>query len=330
MHKPIIFNDIGDKTILITGATGSLGTACIEYLLKFEAHIRKIIIYSRDEHKQFNLGKKLRGCNKIRYFIGNIRDKSRLYKALKGVDYVIHAAALKHVHVCEYNPFEAVKTNITGTQNLIDTSIERNVREVVFVSTDKAVNPINLYGGTKFVAEKLFQAACHYSDRTDFKLVRLGNIAGSRGSIIPIFRKHTGTQFPIRNYKMSRFWITKKEAVEMVLRGFELSSGEILIPKMPSFKITDLATAINSEKILHETGIQKGEKIHEEIILPEEAPNTYDIKNYYVITSADPEIIRHREIDGRKVKDGFSYRSDKNTQWLTTKQLKQKLTRIQT
>lgn len=311
---------LNGSTILITGATGSFGTACIDYLLK-NYSIKKIIIYSRDEHKQYELGKKFPFDN-IRYFIGNVRDYKRLYKAFKNVDYVIHAAALKHVHVCEYNPFEAVKTNIYGSQNVIDAAIERNVKKVVSLSTDKAANPISLYGGTKFVSDRLFQSAENYSNTTQFSVVRSGNIAGSRGSVIPFF-KELKNEFPINDFEMTRFWIDPQQIVKFVIRALQQSmGGEIFIPKIPSFKVIDLAKAFNKNAILKQVGIKKGEKIHEDLIVQAEAHITYKFDDYYMIKSGIESNF------GNTVKKNFSYTSKNNKKWLSVEDLRKKLRQL--
>ena len=257
------------KTILITGGTGSFGKCFTKYVLK-NSNPKKIIIYSRDEYKQFIMQNEFKEYSDVlRFFIGDVRDKDRLYRAFKGVDYVIHAAALKQVPACEYNPNEAIKTNIHGAMNIIDAALDCGVKKVVALSTDKAVNPVNLYGGTKLVSDKLFIAANAYSGMNDinFSIVRYGNVAGSRGSIIPFFHKliqDGKKELPITDYRMTRFWISLEEGVKLVLKALEdAKGGETFISKIPSFKITDLAKAMLPDCKMPEVGIRPGEKLHE-------------------------------------------------------------------
>ena len=260
------------KTILVTGGTGSFGNQFVKYVLE-NYNPKKIIIYSRDEYKQFIMRNKFKKYDeKLRYFIGDVRDRNRLYRAFEGVDYVVHAAALKQVPSCEYNPMEAVKTNIDGAMNIIDAALDCGVKKVVALSTDKAVNPINLYGGTKLVSDKLFIGANAYAGTKDisFSIVRYGNVAGSRGSVIPFFRNivaNGGTELPITDYAMTRFWISLDEGVQLVIKALsEAKGGETFISKIPSFKITDLAQAILPGCKMPEVGIREGEKLQKRIL----------------------------------------------------------------
>ena len=262
--------NLGDSSILITGGTGSLGTALIRELLE-NTEVRRIAIYSRDELKQQTSRNIFNDDKRLRWFIGDIRDKSRLIQALHGVDYVIHAAALKQVDTGEYNPMEFIKTNVLGSQNVIDASIEAGVKKVVALSTDKASSPINLYGATKLTADKLFVAANNYSFSfgTTFSVVRYGNVMGSRGSVIPFFRQlaEAGKPIPITDLRMTRFWISLEEAVTFVLESLDLmSGGELYVPRIPSMRIIDLAHAISPNAIIEEIGLRPGEKLHEEMI----------------------------------------------------------------
>ena len=268
---------LNNKTILITGGTGSFGNAFTNYILE-HYNPKKIIIYSRDEYKQFVMANKFKKYkDTLRFFIGDVRDKDRLYRAFDGVDYVIHAAALKQVPACEYNPIEAIKTNINGAMNIIDAALDCGVKKVVALSTDKAVNPINLYGGTKLVSDKLFVSANAYAGKNDisFSVVRYGNVAGSRGSVIPFFRnivKNGGTELPITDYRMTRFWISLEQGVQLVIKALEeAKGGETFISKIPSFKITDLAQAILPGCAMPEVGIREGEKLHEVMVTREDS-----------------------------------------------------------
>jgi UDP-N-acetylglucosamine 4,6-dehydratase len=263
---------LNNKTILITGGTGSFGHHFVDYILK-HYQPKKVIIYSRDEYKQFIMDNEYRQCrDTLRFFIGDVRDENRLKMAMNGVDYVIHAAALKQVPACEYNPNEAIKTNVNGAMNVINASLEAKVKKVVALSTDKAVNPINLYGGTKLVSDKLFCAANSYGGEggTRFAVVRYGNVAGSRGSVIPFFRNiinNGGRELPITDYRMTRFWISLEQGVELVIKALEEArGGETFISKIPSFRITDLAEAMLPGCVKPEVGIRVGAKLHEIMI----------------------------------------------------------------
>lgn len=324
------------KTILITGGTGSFGNRFVDYVL---AHYRpkKLIIYSRDEFKQFQMRNRLMEHDDVmRYFIGDVRDEARLRRALYGVDYVVHAAALKQVPACEYNPNEAIKTNIHGAMNVIEAALDTNVKRVVALSTDKAVNPVNLYGGTKLVSDKLFIAANAYSGSLDtrFAIVRYGNVAGSRGSVIPFFRqlvKKGKTELPITDFEMTRFWISLEQGVQLVIKALaESRGGETFIAKIPSFKITDLARAVLPTCTMKEVGIREGEKLHEIMITKEDAPYTYEYDRHFVIYPHMSWWNRGKEIPGGKpVPKGFEYSSGANSQWLSVEDLQMLLAKIE-
>jgi FlaA1/EpsC-like NDP-sugar epimerase len=279
---------ISSKNILITGGTGSLGNALTKKYLKDES-IKRIVIYSRCEFKQFVMQQEIEDKeDKIRYFIGDVRDQSRLKMAMKNVDIVIHTAALKQVPAIEYNPFEAIKTNVLGTMNIIESAIHNNVQKVLFISTDKAVNPINLYGASKMCAEKLILDANNYTGWKDtlFSCVRYGNVTGSRGSILPKFKSITNGVYPITDLEMTRFWMTLADACKVVDDALRLmKGGEIFIPEMKSYKITDMVNAINPEGIFDVVGIRKGEKLHEEMLNEDEKRNVAMIENYFVVDS---------------------------------------------
>ena len=329
---------LNDKTILITGGTGSFGKCFTKYVLS-HYRPRKIIIYSRDEFKQFLMQNEFKDYNKenrLRFFIGDVRDRARLQRAMEGVDYVIHAAALKQVPACEFNPDEAIKTNIHGAQNVIDAALDAgSVKRVVALSTDKAVNPINLYGGTKLVSDKLFIAANAYAGSKDinFSIVRYGNVAGSRGSIIPLFHniiKNGGRELPITDYRMTRFWISLTQGVELVIKALEeATGGETFISRIPSFKVTDLAEAMYPGCQKPEIGIRPGEKLHEVMITTEDSDTTYEFDKYFIIY---PQITWNSKqkihVAGQKVKDGFSYNSGNNTEWLSVEQIRERLKEI--
>ncbi len=325
---------LNNKSILVTGGTGSFGKKFTKYVLD-NYDPKKIIIYSRDEFKQFNMQNEFRALypekiNKLRFFIGDVRDKERLVRAMENVDYVVHAAALKQVPACEYNPSEAIKTNINGAQNVIDAALDRGVKKVVALSTDKAVNPVNLYGGTKLVSDKLFIAANAYAGdkETCFSIVRYGNVAGSRGSVIPFFNdrlKAGNNVLPITDYRMTRFWISLEEGVKLVIKALEESKGgETFISKIPSFKITDLAKAMDPNCEMPEVGIREGEKLHEIMVTVEDAPNTYEYDKHFIVYPQMTWSTSHTAIPtGKKVPEGFSYSSGNNTEWLTVEQLRE-------
>lgn len=274
--------------------------------------------------------------SKMRYFIGDVRDKDRLRRAFEGVDYVIHAAALKQVPACEYNPNEAIRTNINGAQNVIDAALDTNVKRVVALSTDKAVNPVNLYGGTKLVSDKLFVAANAYAGSKDinFSIVRYGNVAGSRGSIIPLFHniiKNGGTELPITDFRMTRFWISLTEGVELVIKALaEAKGGETFISRIPSFKVTDLAEAMLPGCKKKEIGIRPGEKLHEIMITPEDSFNTYEYDKHFIVY---PQVVWNDrqvpDLSGTKVTEGFSYSSGNNTEWLTVEDIRELLKNVE-
>lgn len=323
---------LNGKVVLITGGTGSFGNYFTEYILSHYKP-KKIIIYSRDEFKQFNMANKFKDYeNILRFFIGDVRDKDRFRRALNGVDYVVHAAALKQVPACEYNPIEAVKTNVNGAINIVDAVLDTpSVKKVVALSTDKAVNPINLYGGTKLVSDKLFIAANAYVGTRDlnFSVVRYGNVAGSRGSVIPFFKKiieNGGQELPITDYRMTRFWIDLEEGVELVIKALcEAKGGETFISKIPSFKIVDLAEAMLPGCEKPEVGIREGEKLHEIMITKEDSATTYEYEKHYIIY---PHYNWWKEDilpEGKVVEKEFEYNSGNNTKWLGIDELCKKL-----
>lgn len=325
---------LDNKSILITGGTGSFGKKFVEMI--FERYDpRRIVIYSRDEFKQFTMQHEFQEkltkeqMSKLRFFIGDVRDKERLYRAFKGIDFVIHAAAMKQVPACEYNPFEAIKTNIHGAQNIIDAALDCGVKKVVALSTDKAVNPVNLYGGTKLVSDKLFVSANAYSgeEGTVFSVVRYGNVAGSRGSVIPFFKQlidEGKNILPITDYRMTRFWITLEQGVELVFKALKESrGGETYISKIPSFRITDLARAMNPKGTIEEIGIREGEKLHECMITAEDSRTTYEYSKHYVIYPYFNWWSKEKCFTegGKKVDDGFEYNSYTNKEYLSREEL---------
>ncbi|MFB1646641.1 UDP-N-acetylglucosamine 4,6-dehydratase (inverting) [Campylobacter molothri] len=320
------------KNILITGGTGSFGKTYTKILLQ-NYKPNKIIIFSRDELKQFEMAISFNHpC--MRYFIGDVRDKERLNYAMNDVDYVIHAAAMKHVPVAEYNPMECIKTNINGAQNVIDACLENNVEKCIALSTDKACNPVNLYGATKLASDKLFVAANNIAGNknTKFSVARYGNVVGSRGSVVPFFKKlikEGAKELPITDERMTRFWISLEDGVKFVLSNFEIMhGGEVFVPKIPSMKITDLAHTLAPNLKTKIIGIRPGEKLHETMISSDDSHLTYEFNTYYVIS---PSIqftniksdfsINAKGEKGQKVKDGFSYSSDNNQEWVSEKDL---------
>lgn len=330
---------LNNKTILITGGTGSFGKKCLQMIFQ-KYNPKKVIIYSRDEFKQYNM--KIEFTNKVdmsrvRFFIGDVRDKERLMRAFHGVDYVIHAAAMKQVPTCEYNPMEAIKTNIRGAQNVIDAALDSDVKKVVALSTDKAVNPINLYGGTKLVSDKLFTAANAYSGScgTVFSVVRYGNVAGSRGSVIPIFHKiieSGGKELPITDSRMTRFWITLEQGVELVFKALEeAKGGETYISKIPSFHINDLAYAMLPDCQIKEIGIREGEKLHEVMVTKDDCRNTYEYDKHYIIYPNYEWWSKSKFFTpgGKLVEDGFEYSSGNNKEWLSVEEIRAELQRME-
>lgn len=321
--EELVFND---ATLLITGGTGSFGQTFIPMTLE-RFTPKKIIVFSRDEMKQWQMAKRFEGDPRVRFFIGDIRDRDRLYRALDGVDYVVHAAATKIVPTAEYNPFECVKTNIMGAMNLIDACIDKGVKKIVALSTDKASSPVNLYGATKLASDKLFVAGNAYSGEHGslMSVVRYGNVMGSRGSVIPFFMsiKSTG-ELPITDNRMTRFMITLEEGVALVWHAFEdMYGGEIYVKKIPSMKVTDIAKVVAPSAKQRIVGIRPGEKLHEQMVGAEDAHYTYEYDDYYKVL---PQINNwsqssERIKDGRKVPDGFMYSSDRNDRWMTNEQL---------
>jgi len=320
---------LNNKVILVTGGTGSFGKKFTEIVFK-KYKPKKLIVLSRDEFKQYEMAKTFPESKfPIRYFLGDIRDKDRLYRAFEGVDYVIHAAALKQVPALEYNPTEAVKTNVDGADNIVDAAIDAGVKKVIALSTDKAVNPINLYGATKLVAEKIFIAANAYAGgRVKFSVVRYGNVVGSRGSVIPFFlslKKQDIKEFPITDERMTRFWMTLEQSVELVIKALEESvGGEVFVPKIPSMKIVDLAKAISPECKFKVINIRPGEKVNETLISEDEARKAKVFDGIYVIL---PQFFEDEQVHEKYEKypyvaKDFTYRSDNNDTWLGVEELK--------
>ena len=323
-----------EKIILITGGTGSFGKKFIATLLK-EHQPAKVIVYSRDELKQHEMRESGFNSPLLRYFIGDVRDRERLERALKGVDIVVHAAALKQVPACEYNPMEAIKTNINGTSNVIEAAIDTGVKRVLALSTDKAVNPVNLYGATKLAAEKLVVQSNAYAGSTITRLscVRYGNVVGSRGSVVPVFLKQRekGT-ITITDERMTRFWITLDQGVHFVMDCIEqMQGGEVFVPKIPSMKITDLANAVAPDTKVEVIGIRPGEKLHEVLISEDEARNTIELDKMYVVQPAEALWFGHTwKNQGRSLPNGYRYASNNNTEWLSIEHLKKIIDPIET
>lgn len=324
--------DLNGKSILITGGTGSFGKQFTRTVLKKWPNIKRLVIYSRDEQKQYQMAFEFpeNEYPMIRFFIGDVRDYERLKRACSGIDYIIHAAAMKHVHIAEYNPDECVKTNIGGAENVIRASLETAVHKVVALSTDKACAPINLYGATKLTSDKLFIAANNIRGNRDlvFSVVRYGNVMGSNGSVMPFFMKKKNDGFlPITDTNMTRFNISLSEGVEMVLHALETAwGGELFVPKIPSYRITDVAEAIAPECEIKVVGIRPGEKVHEEMITASDSFTTYDLGKYYVIlpqktTWKLEDFITH--FNAKKVKEGFNYNSGENEEWLSVKGIRE-------
>lgn len=322
-------HSLDGKSILVTGGTGSFGQAFIRRVLD-RHRPKRVVIYSRDELKQFEMQQRV-SDPALRYFIGDVRDAERLYRALNGVEIVVHAAALKQVPAAEYNPIECIKTNVIGAENVINACIDQKVRKIVALSTDKAVNPVNLYGASKLCSDKLFVAANHLAGRDGprFSVVRYGNVIGSRGSVVPFFKEKAKTgKLPVTDARMTRFWIKLPDGAAFVERCIRLMrGGEIFIPKIPSMRITDLATAIAPECKQEIIGIRPGEKLHELLITRDDAGHTLEFDGFYVIQPnihmwEQTESKSYDGAEGRSVPDGFEYASDSNPQWLDAAQLK--------
>jgi len=309
------------SSILVTGATGSFGKAFLEHALT-NLDPQRIVVFSRDELKQYEVRQMFGDDKRLRFFLGDIRDRDRLARAMHGVDYVVHAAALKQVDTAEYNPSEFVATNINGSQNVIDACINAGVKKVVALSTDKASSPINLYGATKLVADKLFIAGNHYAAThpTRFAVVRYGNVMGSRGSVVPLFRQLAaeGRSLPITDKRMTRFWITLPQAVNFVVDSFGwMQGGELYVPRIPSMRILDLVEAVAFDAPTHETGIRPGEKLHEEMIAADDSRRTLRLPDRYVVQPVVASWGYETPLEGEPVSDGFNYRSDNNDLWLS-------------
>ena len=316
-----------NSSILVTGGTGSFGKIFIPLTLK-KFNPKKLVIFSRDEMKQWEMSKDYENDERVRFFIGDVRDKERLYRALDGIDFVVHAAATKIVSSAEYNPFECVKTNILGAMNLIDASIDQKVKRVVALSTDKASSPVNIYGASKLASDKLFVSGNSYTGNKDtsFAVVRYGNVMGSRGSVIPLFKSlKEKNKFPITDERMTRFMITLEEGVDLVWKSFdEMIGGEIFVKKIPSMNILDIARAFSDKPEFYDIGIRPGEKLHEQMIGIEDSPYTFEYGDYFKILPSihnwhtDPDRIS----SGEKVNEGFKYISNENTEWMSVETLK--------
>jgi UDP-N-acetylglucosamine 4,6-dehydratase len=315
---------IDGRSVLVTGGTGSFGKRFVRTILD-ETDVRRVVVFSRDELKQYEMQQAFPAEPRLRFFIGDVRDRQRLDRAFHGVDFVIHAAALKQVPAAEYNPFEAVKTNVHGAQNVIDAAIDTGVQRVVALSTDKACSPINLYGATKLVSDKLFINGNAYAGAADtrFAVVRYGNVVGSRGSVVPFFRQLAATGvLPITDERMTRFWITLDQGVRFVLESLErMHGGELFVPKIPSMRVVDLAHAMAPEAETRVVGIRPGEKLHEEMISASDARSTLDLGDRYVI-QPELDFWPKGRIEGQPLPDGFSYASDTNDRWLSVDELR--------
>ncbi|MCA2224392.1 UDP-N-acetylglucosamine 4,6-dehydratase (inverting) [Nonomuraea aurantiaca] len=317
---------LSGSSILITGGTGSFGKAFVRHALD-HLDVRRMVVFSRDELKQYEARHLFDDDQRLRWFIGDVRDRDRLARAMHGIDYVVHAAALKQVDTAEYNPFEYVRTNVSGSQNVVEAAIDCGVRKVVALSTDKASSPINLYGASKLVADKLFVSANHYaaSHVTRFAVVRYGNVVGSRGSVVPFFLRlaQEGGSVPITDKRMTRFWITLDQAVRFVVDSFDLmQGGELYVPRIPSMRLPDLAQALAPRSPVYEIGIRPGEKLHEEMIGPDDGRRTLRLSDRYVV---QPTIASWGYVPpqgGELLPDGFAYRSDTNDRWLSVEDLR--------
>ncbi|MEU7741549.1 UDP-N-acetylglucosamine 4,6-dehydratase (inverting) [Nonomuraea sp. NPDC049158] len=321
---------LSGSSILITGGTGSFGKAFVRHALD-HLDVRRMVVFSRDELKQYEARHLFDDDQRLRWFIGDVRDRDRLARAMHGIDYVVHAAALKQVDTAEYNPFEYVRTNVSGSQNVVEAAIDCGVRKVVALSTDKASSPINLYGASKLVADKLFVSANHYaaSHITRFAVVRYGNVVGSRGSVVPFFLRlaQEGGSVPITDKRMTRFWITLDQAVRFVVDSFDLmQGGELYVPRIPSMRLPDLAQALAPRSPVYEIGIRPGEKLHEEMIGPDDGRRTLRLSDRYVV---QPTIASWGYVPpqgGELLPDGFAYRSDTNDRWLSVEDLRAMVT----
>ncbi len=324
--------DLNGKSVLITGGTGSFGKAFTRIITERFPNVKRLVIFSRDEQKHFQMAMEYPE-NKypaLRYFIGDVRDRKRVFRAFEGIDVVIHAAAMKHVHIAEYNPMECVNTNIIGAENVIDAALANGVKDVVALSTDKAAAPVNLYGATKLASDKLFVAANNIKGSRDirFSVVRYGNVMGSNGSVMPFFlKKRKEGILPITDERMTRFNISLDDGVEMVMNALDKAwGGEIFVPKIPSYKITDVASAIAPECKQEVVGIRPGEKLHEEMITVSDSLNTWDLGKYYAILPQKPNFDLEKYIEkfgAKRVEDGFSYNSGENTEWETIETLRE-------
>ncbi|SCF33786.1 UDP-N-acetylglucosamine 4,6-dehydratase [Micromonospora purpureochromogenes] len=322
-------SELTGSSILVTGGTGSFGRTFLRHILA-EADPARVVVFSRDELKQYELRQQLGDDPRLRWFIGDIRDRHRLTRAMHGVDHVVHAAALKQVDTAEYNPSEFIATNITGSQHVVDAAIEAGVRKVIALSTDKASSPINLYGATKLVGDKLFVSANHYAAQhpTRFAVVRYGNVVGSRGSVVPLFRRLAaeGKSLPITDKRMTRFWITLDQAVQFVMDSFDqMQGGELFVPRIPSMRILDLVEAVAPDATTHEIGIRPGEKLHEEMIAPDDSRRTLRAKDRFIVQPTIATWGYQPPVGCEPVPDGFAYQSDTNDEWLSVEHLRDML-----
>ncbi|GAA2704061.1 UDP-N-acetylglucosamine 4,6-dehydratase (inverting) [Micromonospora olivasterospora] len=322
-------SELNGSSILITGGTGSFGRTFLRHILA-EADPARVVVFSRDELKQYELRQQLGDDPRLRWFVGDVRDRQRLTRAMHGVEYVVHAAALKQVDTAEYNPSEFIATNITGSQNVVDAAIDAGVRKVIALSTDKASSPINLYGATKLVGDKLFVSANHYAAHhpTRFAVVRYGNVVGSRGSVVPLFRRLAaeGRSLPVTDKRMTRFWITLDQAVRFVVDSFDqMRGGELFVPRIPSMRIMDLVAAVAPDATTHEVGIRPGEKLHEEMIAPDDSRRTVRLPDRFIVQPTIAGWGYQPPADCEPVPDGFAYQSDSNDEWLSVEGLRDML-----